>query len=186
MELVPKPCIVLCTNEKLPMHYDVWADFCISKENTHSLSTGSGIHRFLWSVLKMKQWTRPHWALKVESESEEGYKYYDLGKARALWGPMRLDWKAMEGYLDLMASEVILEREQHSQRRGKKKMLLWTQLKVWRAKGMGINTRTGTWLGHGVCWEADGDAWEKPEDLEFQAELLELRVVGNEDGVGQV
>lgn len=57
---------------------------------------------------------------------------------------MRLDWKAMEGYLDLMASEVILEREQHSQRRGKKKMLLWTQLKVWRAKGMGINTRTGT------------------------------------------
>ena len=37
-----------------------------------------------------------------------------------------------------MASEVILERKQHSQRRSRKKMLLGTKLKVWRARGMGL------------------------------------------------
>lgn len=37
-----------------------------------------------------------------------------------------------------MASEVIPERKQHSQGRSRKKMLLGTQLKVWRARGMGL------------------------------------------------
>lgn len=51
---------------------------------------------------------------------------------------------------------------------------------------MGIKTATGTWLGHKAYQEAEGDACGKPEDLEFQAELPELHIAGNKDGVGKV
>lgn len=82
-----------------------------------------------------------------------------------------------------MASEAILEREESSQRGSRKKILLWTQPKVWKAKGMEEKTWAGTWLGQEVCSEAEGNACGKPEHLEFQAERLELHVVDNEDGV---
>lgn len=43
------------SNGKLSMHYDLGGDFCISKENTHSLSTVSGRRHLLWWVARTKQ-----------------------------------------------------------------------------------------------------------------------------------
>lgn len=38
-------------------------------------------------------------------------KYYNLGRGRELRGPLTLNWGFLEGYLELMAFEVVLERE---------------------------------------------------------------------------
>ena len=47
-------------------------------------------------------------------------------------------------------------------------------------------TPTGSWLGQEVHCDVEAHARGKHERPEFQAELLELHVVGNEDGVHKV
>lgn len=107
-----------------------------------------------------------------------------MGHRRALCGPIILSWGFLDGYLRLMAFEVVLERgKRFSKEKQRENAIPDT------TEGLESN---GSVSGESIHWnvagargslEVEGNEFGKPEDLELQAEQFEFHVVGNEDGM---
>ena len=140
-----------------------------------------------WSILRMKQWIRP--CLGTQGGIKGGWgrqdKKDDLSHRRALWGPLQsINQGFPEGYLELMAFEVVRERGKESSKGRQKENTILDTTKRLESNGIVLG-KSIHWImaGAWVCQEVQGDEFKKPGYLELQAKQFELHVVGNEDGM---
>lgn len=69
-------------------------------------------------------------------------------------GPITLNWEFLDGYLEVMAFEVVLERDKAFSKGKQEENATVTQLKDWRAMGA-VKGKHSLERGWGMRWSRD-------------------------------